>query len=85
MQALCVSDFSPFIPKVPNHTTENTVWKRHKKNVTKFMKFCLSVCLYFCLSVCPFLKKQLSRMVIFLVYYPFYEPLDISKGKVDLL
>ena len=24
-------------------------------------------------------------MVIFLVYYPFYEPPDISKGKRDLL
>ena len=41
--------FFPFVPNVPNHTTENTVWKRQKKNVTKC------------------------------------KPLDISKGKVDLL
>ena len=31
LQALCVSDVFPFIPKVPNHTTENTALKRPKK------------------------------------------------------
>ena len=38
------------------------------------MKFCLSVHLSF-----------YERMVIFLVYYSFLEPLDISEGKIDLL
>ena len=43
MQALCVSNAFPFIPKVPNHT----------KKIYDKTNEVLSVCL----SVCPFMKE----------------------------